>query len=731
MKRFFYVLPCIIMCSFYGNAQEEHGQKIQDTVSRKPIALDEVQVAAVRVYPDMPLSFSNISKEEIAPRNLGQDIPILLNYLPAVVTTSDAGAGVGYTGIRIRGSDATRVNVTINGIPYNDAESQGTFWVDLPDFASSVENLQLQRGVGTSTNGAGAFGASLHLLTDAVSDSACAELSNAFGSFHTRKHTLKFGTGRLNEHLELSGRVSLIASDGYIDRASSDLKSYFFQGTYSDERSAFKALLFGGREITYQAWNGIDAETLQNDRTFNPSGMYEDEEGTIRFYDNEIDDYRQDHVQGHWNQIWNTDWTTHLALHYTHGSGFFEQYREDEAFEDYGLQPINIENETISTTDLIRRRWLDNDFYGTVFSVTYDKETLRLTLGGAWNRYEGDHFGEVIWARYASDSEIRDRYYENTGEKTDFNVFAKVAYDLNEKWKLFGDLQYRRVGYKVLGPNSDLVLLDIDETYHFFNPKVGWSYKIDAANGLYFSYAVAHREPNRTDFENGSPRPEQLHDIELGWRYHTVKSRINTNLYYMYYTDQLVLTGEIDDVGTPIRANSGSSYRLGWEADAVLQLSDRWTVRPNVALSINRNIDFVFQRDGDPEALGNTHISYAPGIVAANILTCQPAERVQISFLSKYVGPQYMGNIDAETSRLEGYFTSDLNIKYEIIFRKIFSSVIFNALINNVFDTKYVSNGYYYTFDADNGDGTVTTLDGAGYYPQAGINFLLGVTLKL
>lgn len=722
----FYIIG-LSLFSLTGMAQEIQPK---DTVENKMITLNEVMVSAVRVNATMPITFSNVSRDDIAPRNLGQDIPILMNYLPAVVTTSDAGAGIGYTGIRVRGSDATRVNITINGIPYNDAESQGTFWVNLPDFASSVENLQLQRGVGTSTNGAGAFGASLNLLTDTVSEEANGELSNTFGSFNTRKHTLKFSTGKINNHLELAGRVSAIKSDGYVDRASSDLKSYFFQAAYTDKHTSLKALLFGGHEITYQAWNGIDTETLQTNRRFNPSGMYEDEEGNIQFYDNEIDNYKQDHFQLHWNNRVNSNWTTNLALHYTYGRGFFEQYKEDEDFADYGFAPIETESETINTTDLIRRRWLDNDFYGTTFSANYTDEALDLIFGGAWNIYDGDHYGEVIWARYASDSEIRDRYYDNNAKKTDLNLFAKATYTWYEKWTLFADLQYRTVGYKAIGPNANLMLLSVDETYNFFNPKVGIGYKANDKNNIYFSYAVANREPNRTDFENGNPRPERLHDIELGWRYGTAKTRINTNMYFMYYTDQLVLTGALDDVGNPIRANSGNSYRLGLEIDALLMLSDRWHLRPNIALSTNKNINFFTQRNGLLENLGNTTISYAPGIVAANAFTWKPMGDLQLSFLSKYVGTQYMSNTDAETSKLESYFVNDLNVQYEIKTRSLFKSIILNGLVNNIFDATYVSNGYYYTFDVDNGDGTFTTLDGAGYYPQAGIHFLLGATLK-
>nr|WP_247716483.1 TonB-dependent receptor [Sinomicrobium weinanense] len=705
-------------------AQEEQEK---DTVVSELVSLDEVLVSAVRVTAQSPVTFSNLDKKDMASRNLGQDIPVLMNYLPSVVTTSDAGAGVGYTGIRVRGSDATRVNVTINGIPYNDSESHGTFWVNMPDFVSSVENLQLQRGVGTSTNGAGAFGASLNLLTDAVSEEASGEISNSYGSFNTRKHTVKFSTGKLNDHFEMAGRLSVVRSDGYIDRASSDLKSYFLQGAYVGENTLIKALVFGGHETTYQAWNGVDAETLKNNRTFNSAGMYKDEQGNTRFYDNEIDDYKQDHAQLHWNQKISENWSTNLAFHYTYGRGYFEQYREDAPFSEYGLKPIHAGNDTIASTDLIRRKWLDNDFYGTTFSTHYKKDGTDLIVGGAWNKYEGDHFGEIIWARYASQSKIRDRYYDDFSVKTDFNVFAKLNYQLDGHWSLFGDVQYRAIRYKATGVQADFV----NDTFNFFNPKVGVTYKLNPDHSFYLSYARAGREPNRNDYEEGNPRPEYLNDIELGWRYLSGKVRLNVNAYYMRYKDQLVLTGELNDVGAPIRENSGDSYRLGLEADAAIFLSDQWVLRPNIALSDNRNVDFVFRRDGELQDLGNTNIAFSPKIIAGNMLSFAPVHNLQLSVLSKYVGEQYMGNIDAKSSRLDDYFINDFNVQYEIKTNTIFKSIVLNGLVNNIFDVKYESNGFFYTEDNDKiNPGSITTVENAGYYPQAGINFLVGATLR-
>ncbi|MEZ4809557.1 MAG: TonB-dependent receptor [Allomuricauda sp.] len=702
-------------------------EKTVDSLQGKEIVLDEVLVQTVRVTKEFPITFSNLEKAEITSRNLGQDIPVLMNFLPAVVTTSDAGAGVGYTGIRVRGSDATRVNVTINGIPYNDAESQGTFWVNMPDFASSTENLQLQRGVGTSTNGAGAFGASLNLLTDAFSEEAYARISSSMGSFNTLRNNLKFSTGILNEHFELSGRLSRITSDGYIDRASSQLDAYFLQGVYKNENTLIKALLFGGHEVTYQSWFGIDEETLRTNRTFNPAGLYTDENGIAQFYDKEEDNYKQDHFQWHWNQTLNPQWNTNLALHYTRGRGYFEQFREDDDFATYGFEPLVVNGEPVDTTDLVRRRWLDNDFYGAVFSAVYNDGQLKLIPGAGYNVYEGDHFGEVIWARFASDSEIRDRYYDDTSRKTDFNVYLKANYKLDDKWAVFGDMQYRGVGYEANGEDTG----SVDDTFNFFNPKAGVTLDLNRNNNFYFSYARANREPNRNDYENGNPKPEQLNDFELGWRYVSEEFQANTNIYYMRYKDQLVLTGELNDVGAPIRANVGDSYRLGLEVDAQVQLGNKFTWRPNLALSTNRNIDFIFQRDGELQDLGNTHIAYSPQVVAGNIFSFRPNQNLQLSLLSKFVGKQYMGNIDAGASVLKSYSQTDFNVQYVIETNSFVKSIELSGLVNNIFDADIVSNGYFYTYDDDfSNPGTITTIEGAGYYPQAGTNFLLGATFN-
>ncbi len=721
-----------VLFSFFAAFSQD-----KNSDSTKVESLDEVLVQAVWVKDNAPITHSNVTKEEIRKRNLGQDIPFLLNHLPSVVTSSDAGAGIGYTYIRVRGSDASRINVTLNGIPYNDAEGQGTFWVNLPDFASSVESLQLQRGVGTSTNGSGAFGASINILTDAVSEKATAEISNSFGSYNTRKHTVKFSTGLLNEQFEISGRLSNIVSEGYIERAASNLKAYFLQAAYVDANTLVKALTFGGREETYQAWFGIDAETLATNRTFNPAGLYTDENGNIRFYDKEVDNYAQDHYQLLWNQRFNNIWSTNVSLNYTYGRGYFEQFREDADLEFHNIGPVEIGGETITSSDLIRRRWLDNDFYAVNATVNYKQGDWDVTTGAFFSRYDGDHFGEVIWARFAGSSNIRDRYYFGNGDKREFTMFAKGNWHINEQWSVYGDLQERFINYRTLGNTSDKVPLNVSESYSFFNPKAGISFSINTKNQLYVSFGRANREPRRSDFEQGIFTPESLNDYELGWRVisdvrdgKVEGTKVNTNLFYMDYSNQLVLTGAIDDVGAPIRATSGKSYRLGLEIEAELSLGKHFKMKPNIALSTNKNVDFVSSIDGSLTNLGNTNISFSPEIIAGNIFEFSGLKNFEMALLSKYVGEQYMGNIDSEVSKLDGYFINDFNIIYTFNNVPVAKSVVLTALINNIFNVEYVSNGYFFTYDDDfSNPGTITTIEGAGFYPQATINFLLGATI--
>ena len=712
-QRFFNLFS--ILFSLFSFSQEVQ----KDTT--KINTLNDVIVSSVRAKDKNPITFTNVSKQELAPRNLGQDIPVLLNYLPSVVTTTDAGNGIGYTYMRVRGADGSRINVTLNGVPFNDSESQGTFFVNLPDFASSLESVQLQRGVGTSTNGAGAFGASLNLQTKSFQEKAYAEISNSVGSFASRKHTLAFGTG-LHNNFEMNARISNIASDGFIDRASTNMFGYFFNANYITEKSQVKFMAFGGKEKTYQAWYGIeDREKLQNDRTFNPAGMYTDAFGNVQFYDDETDNYWQNHFQLHWAEKWSDKWISNIAFHHTIGKGYFEQYREDENLTDYNLPAFNGN----FTSDLVRKRWLDNDFFGTIFSLNYKTAKTDLLFGGAANRYLGNHFGEVVWTQnYVPNA---NRYYDDFGNKDDINFYTKASYNITNKLNLFTDLQYRMVFYEA----TSVKFSDVNDTFRFFNPKAGLSYQLNDKNAFYGYFGIANKEPRRDDYENGSVKPERLYDYELGWKFNAQKVKVNANAFYMNYKDQLVLTGALNDVGAPIFTNSGKSYRVGLEVESSIAITNKLILNPNVTLSQNKNQDFYFQRDGVLQNLGNTDIAFSPNFVFGNQLIYLPTKDFQISFLSKYVDEQFMGNIDSNRSKLDAYFVNDLNINYEWKLNKGIQSIVFSGLVNNIFDLEYESNGYFYTYDDDwSSPGNVTTIEGTGYYPQAGINFLLGMSLK-
>ena len=715
----------ILLAAFFISNILYSQEKIIDTVQGTKQNLDEVIVKGIRAKFSSPISYSNIYKEKLKNKNLGQDLPILLNFLPSVVTTSDAGAGIGYTGIRVRGVSPQSTNITINGIPFNDPESMGTFWVNLPDFTSSVQSLQLQRGIGTSTNGSGAFGASINILTDNISQTPYAEISSSFGSFNTRKNTIKFSTGKINDVFEFSGRFSKIDSDGYVDRAFSDLKSYFIQGTYLKGSTLIKAISFAGHEKTYQSWYGLTMDQLKENRRQNPYT-----------YENEIDNYKQDHYQLHWNEKINNFWSFNLGLNYTYGRGYFEQYREDDNIDTYGgivSSDTNLNGEKTDTTDLIRRRWLDNDFYVFNSSLNFVKNKIDLTISSSYSSYVGDHFGEVIWARtFSSNGKIRDRYYEGLGEKKDLSFFTKLLYSIDEKIEFYSDLQYRNVKYNTSGTTSDLVNMMIDKSYGFFNPKIGLSYKLNPNSLLYVSYARANREPNRTDYEsNPDIQPERLNDIEFGWRLRNKNMSLNLNSYFMLYDEQLILTGEIDDVGNPKRTNSGSSYRIGLEIENRINISELFSFETNLTLSSNKNKNIFSMVDGALYNYGKTNISFSPSFVGSNAIIYQPSEKISLSLLSKYVGKQYMGNTDQPNSILESYFVNDLNITYSLQPEKIFQSISINFLINNILNKEYISNGYYYTYDDTwSVPGQIKTLDGAGYYPQATRNFLAGLVFE-
>jgi iron complex outermembrane recepter protein len=743
---------------FLGYAEQTRAVSLQNDVSisvalrQTSIMTDAVVVSATRATDKTPTTHTTVDKERISQQNFGQDLPFLLNWTPSVVTTSDAGAGIGYTGIRIRGSDATRVNVTINGIPYNDSESLGTFWVNIPDIASSSQSVQIQRGVGTSTNGAGAFGASINLETNLRNDQPYAEIVNSFGSFRTRRHSAALGTGLLNGHWVLDARVSRISSEGYVDRASSDLNSYYFSGGYYSDNTMLKAIIFGGKEKTYQSWYGVPESKLNNDyeamlvtamnegwndtqtlnllssnkRTFNPY-----------LYDNQVDDYQQDHYQLHFSRKINNELTLNTALHYTPGKGFFEEYRYGDEFSDYGLSPVTLGGEVIESTDLVRRRWLDNDFYGFTYSLNYDKDQWNLVYGGAWNRYDGDHFGQIIWAS-VSPVAPGHRYYFNNGDKRDFNNYLKANYQLSPQLNAFIDLQYRKILYKVTGIENKLNAIDFDLAFDFFNPKAGLTYAFSDKHQLYTSVAIGNKEPVRDDFVDNpgsTPRHETLRNVELGYRGKGKRHVLHVNYYLMDYKNQLVLTGEVNDVGASVRTNVDESYRMGVEIDGAFSLSEKVQWSANVTFSRNkiRNFTEVIYDYGlnfdEYNVVENryrdTDISFSPDVVAGSTLSFSPLKKTEIAILTKYVGKQFMDNTADDARSIDSYLVNDVRFSYRWQPRFL-KEVNFSLIVNNVLNEEYESNGYTWGYMGG----------GASYrenyfFPQAGTNVMGMLSIKL
>lgn len=713
---------------------------------------EEVIISATRVSEKIPTTFSNVSKLVIQKQNFGQDLPFLLNWTPSMVTTSDAGTGIGYTGLRIRGSDATRINVTINGIPYNDSESHGVFWVNIPDIATSTQNIQVQRGVGSSTNGAGAFGASINLQTNTRNEKPYADVINSVGSFNTFRHTVGFGTGLINDKFAFDGRLSKITSDGFIDRASSNLQSYYLSGGYYGKKTMVKAVVFGGREITYQSWWGVPESRLNNDiAAMNETAIVEgwSAEQTnnllnsnsrtfnIYTYENQVDNYAQDHYQLHFSNRINDALTLNAALHYTYGRGYYEEFREDDDFSRYGLGDVTIGNETISSTDIIRRRWLDNDFYGTTYSLQYEKDKLNFILGGAANRYVGDHFGEIIWAQISS-VPANYRYYFNLGEKNDFNIFWKGTYSFNPKLSGFLDLQYRKIGYEASGRENRQFDFAFDEQYQFFNPKVGLTYQLEEGKSLYASYSVSNREPVRSDFIDAGmgtiPQAENLRNLEVGYRYRKNNFNLNANYYFMDYRDQLVLTGRVNDVGAAIRTNVDKSYRTGVEIETNLRLNSQWQWNANIALSENKIenfnevlYDYGANFDEYNELVNNygkTDISFSPSVVAGSTLLYTPVPALEVGLLTKYVGKQYLDNTSNEARKIDAYFVNDLRLTYTWKPASL-REVSLSLLANNILDVEYSSNGYTYGFF-----GGPTEYRQNYFYPQAGRNYMLMLAVR-
>jgi len=745
----------IIAVSYLGYKSTEQSielnanQTVNFVLIPQAFLADEVIVRATRANEKSATTYKNVTKAEIQENNFGQDLPFILQNTPGVVVNSDAGAGVGYTGIRIRGSDNSRINVTVNGIPINDSESQGTFYVNMPDFASSVDNIQIQRGVGTSTNGAGAFGASLNIQTTASEMEPYAEVNSTYGSFDTWKNTIKVGTGLINNRFSFDGRLSRISSDGYVDRGSSLLKSYFMSGAYHGNKDLLRINVFAGSEKTYQSWNGIPESRLNNDI----AGMqaYIDRNGLSQadadnllnsgrtynsfLYNNQTDNYWQNHYQLLYARQFSDKFSFNGALHYTQGEGYYEEYRVANKLSDYGLSPVVIGGTTITRTDLIRRRWLDNDFYGVTYAFNYvPQKNLNFTLGGAYNEYKGAHFGQIIWAQYASNGDIDRHYYDNEGFKTDFNTYGKVNYSPVEALSLFADLQYRRVYYDIAGTENKLNTLAINETLNFFNPKFGATYFINPESNLYASFSVANKEPNRDDYTDAAvgvyPKPERLNDVELGYRFKNKAFNLGANAYGMFYKNQLVVTGKINDVGGNYRQNVDRSYRLGIELDGSYLINKSFALNANAAFSRNKIKNFTEyydDYDNGGQVINNyalTDISYSPAAVLFGELVYKPVTGFAIALQSKYVSKQYMDNTQNNDRTINGYWVSNARLGYDFKFAGV-KNVNLGLLVNNLFDKKYESNGYTYGYLS--GGSRITE---NFFYPQAGTNFLLSLNVK-
>lgn len=728
----------------------EKTAKLQIVLQPGEFFTEEVFVYATRAGKNDPVTFSTVSKEQIESQNVGQDIPYLLALTPSFVASSDAGAGVGYTSFRIRGTDANRINVTVNGIPVNDAESHGVFWVNMPDFASSIENVQVQRGVGNSTNGAAAFGASVNMQTNALNPLPYARYSGAAGSFNTLKNTVQVGSGLLNNHFTVDARLSKISSDGFIDRAWSNLKSFYLSGGYYSDKSVVRVNIFSGEEHTYQAWNGVPSVRLNNDiegmKRYGDHGLISEQQTlemlaadsrtyNIYTYDNETDNYQQDHYQILASHQFTPSIIANVGLHYTYGRGYYEQFKPNDKFSKYGLPNLIIDGAELKRTDLIRQKWLDNDFYGFTFSINKQSDKSDITLGGAYNEYIGDHFGSLIWMRNAGTTFFGDEWYRNKGQKTDFNVYGKYNYSILNGLNAYIDLQYRSISYEIDGIDDDLRNITQSHDFNFFNPKLGLFYRPTDGHESYISWSVANREPNRsnyTDVPPGKELPvaEQVSDIELGYKISTPNYVAGVNLYYMNYSNQLILTGELNDVGSAIMTNVDKSYRTGIEFVAGLKLLKtlRWDL--NMTLSQNKIQDFVQYVENwdtgtqDPFELGETTIAFSPSVVANSQLKYTPISDLDVTLISSFVGKQYIDNSSNEDRKLDPYFVNHLNVAYMIKGLKCCEPRI-SVQVNNLFNHQYESNAWIYNYILG---GEHYKMD--GYYPQAGRNFMVGLDIR-
>ncbi len=716
------VLCCTVLCAAAWAASAQTEKKFNDTSYLKPI-----EVLAIRASDKAPFAKSNLSQQDIAKVNLGQDLPFVLTQTPSVVVNSDAGNGVGYTGIRIRGTDATRINVTLNGIPYNDAESQGTFFVDLPDMASSANSIQIQRGIGTSSNGAGSFGGTINLATNELNKTQYAEINNAYGSYNTWKSTFKFGSGLIGKHLTIDGRLSKISSDGYIDRAKTDLKSYYVSAAWTNENNSFRLNIFSGKEKTYQAWDGVPESYLKTNRTYNSAGQ----EQPGQPYQNQIDDYLQTHYQFFFNHQFNQYWKTNAAVFLTKGKGFYEQYKGAASLSDYRLPDYFDGTNLITETDLVRRLWLDNNFYGTIFSVQHQKNKTQFTAGGGWNKYDGKHFGDIIWAQEKNAVPQNYRWYDLTSHKKDFSLYSKWTEQWDSHWQSFFDLQYRSVNYTINGfrDNPNIVAKN---SYHFLNPKVGITYNNNNWQA-YASYAVAGKEPNRDDFEAGittQPKAEHLQDVEIGAEKKGRNYSYSANFYYMKYIDQLVLVGNINDVGAYTRVNVPSSYRMGIELQGKIQLTEFLNIAANVTFSKNKISNFTeliddYDNGGTKSNFyKSTDISFSPKVTGGGSINFTPVKNAAISLISKYVSRQYLDNTSQQSRSLNPYYLQDVRLSY-LLENKFFKATTIIVQLNNVLNKKYEANGYTFSYIA----GGLTTEN--YYFPMAPFNFMVGLNIKI
>lgn len=730
-----YILPILknglynLRFSYIGYETQTHevrlsGNLVLDiALVPKSFMTEEVFVSATRAGENTPMSYSTVSKEEITKTNIVQDIPYLLNNTPSLVVSSDAGTGVGYTNINIRGTDVKRINVTIDGIPVNDAESHGVWWVDLPDMASSADNIQIQRGVGTSTNGAGAFGATINFQTSSLNREPYAEVNSSYGSFNTSKNTVSFGTGLIDKRFAVDARLSKIWSDGYIDRAFSDLKSFYISGSLYGEKSILKLMIFSGVEHTYQAWSGVPKDSLKTNRTFNPYN-----------YKNETDNYWQDNYQLHYSREINSYFRANLALHYTRGKGYYENLEKDSKFSSFNLPDAVSNSDTITSSDFITQKWLKNDFYGFIYSLSYKRNRISSVIGGGWNQYTGLHFGNIIWAKTVTyDSDIY-RWYQGTGDKKDLNTFLKINYSASDKLNLYADLQFRGINYSIAGFDDNLKNVTQNHKYNFFNPKSGLVYNFNEKQKIYGSFGISQREPDRSNFTDADPgripRPEKLYDYEAGYQFNSSRFMFRGNLYYMYYTDQLILTGEINNVGSTILTNVSESYRQGIEIETSVQMAGNLKWYGNISLSRNIIPVFIDYTDNwdtgnqDTETLKNKTISFSPSMIFSSVLDYSPFKNFQLSLNTKYVGKQYIDNTQNSDRMLNSYMVHNLSFLYTVE-NKIFKEFSCQFVINNLFNKSYETNAWVYKY---NEGGSQLLMD--GYFPQAGINCMFRIGIK-